>query len=221
MNAPSGPARDLFPPEESPPRLPDGVVFRPRLFDAAAQATFVAALAAIVQAAPLTRARTRSGGIYSAAMTNCGAVGWWSDEKGYRYTPVCPWTGRPWPAMPADLRAAATLAVAGTPWTGFDPDACLINFYAPGAKMGLHQDKDERDFTQPIVTVSLGDSADFLVGGARRGDKTVPVVVNSGDALILGGPARLLFHGIRKIYPGTSPLPGVHGRFSLTFRRAL
>jgi alkylated DNA repair protein (DNA oxidative demethylase) len=101
------------------------------------------------------------------------------------------------------------------------PDACLINFYGAGARMGLHQDRDEKDFTRPIVTVSLGDDADFLVGGLARTDRTTPLIVRSGDILIIGGESRMRFHGIRKIHPGTSPLPQLQGRVSLTFRKAL
>ena len=111
--------------------------------------------------------------------------------------------------------------MAESPWPGFAPDACLINHYVKGAKMGLHQDKDEADFSQPIVTVSLGDTADFLIGGAARGDKAVPFKVQSGDVLLMGGASRMRFHGIRKIYPGTSPVSDIGGRYSLTFRKAL
>jgi alkylated DNA repair protein (DNA oxidative demethylase) len=123
--------------------------------------------------------------------------------------------------MPDLLRDVAAQAVAGTPWADFAPDACLINAYGPEAKMGLHQDKDERDFAQPIVTICLGASADFLVGGARRGDPTTTLRLASGDALVMGPPSRMLFHGVRRIHPGTSPLPGMAGRVSLTFRKAL
>ncbi|MCB2106178.1 MAG: alpha-ketoglutarate-dependent dioxygenase AlkB [Rhodobacteraceae bacterium] len=210
------PADDLF-----PPPLPDGTVVRQGVFDLARQAELIDAVRKIGNAAPFIQAHTKSGGIYSAAMTNCGAAGWWSDEKGYRYQANSPATEKPWPPMPAVFMQAVKEAVTGTPWPAFAPDVCLINHYASGAKMGLHQDKDETDFTQPIVTVSLGDAADFMVGGAKRGDKAIPVIVRSGDVLILGGASRLLFHGIRKIYPGTSPLPGVDGRYSLTFRKAL
>jgi alkylated DNA repair protein (DNA oxidative demethylase) len=112
-------------------------------------------------------------------------------------------------------------AVAASPWPGFVPDVCLINRYGPDAKMGLHQDRDERDFNQPIVTVSLGASADFLIGGPQRSDRPTVVRVDSGDVLLMGPPSRLLFHGVRRIHPGTSPLPGLTDRISLTFRRAL
>ena len=123
--------------------------------------------------------------------------------------------------MPEAFLALVAEMVAGSPWPNFVPDACLINHYAAGAKMGLHQDKDERDFSQPIVTVSLGDSADWLIGGAKRADKAMAFRVNSGDVLLMGGAARMLFHGVRKIHAGTSPIAGITGRYSLTFRRAL
>lgn len=211
---------DLFP-EASAPVLPAGVTLKVGFLSPAHQRDFVQIVRQIEAAAPLAQARTPMGGMTSAAMTNCGAVGWWSDPKGYRYQPLCPGTAAPWPAMPQPFLDLVAAAVADTPWPRFVPDACLINFYAAGAKMGLHQDKDERDFKQPIVTVSLGDDADFLIGGTKRSDKTLAVVVRSGDVLIFGGDSRMRYHGIRKIYPGTSPLDGLNGRFSLTFRKAL
>jgi len=175
----------------------------------------------IALAAPFQHPRTRGGGQTSAAMTNAGVAGWWSDAKGYRYITRQPGGSDPWPTMPDVFLEVVALALAETPWPDFRPDACLINFYGPGAKMGLHQDRDERDLSQPIVTVSLGDEADFLIGGFARGDKTKVQRVRSGDALVMGGAGRMRFHGIRKIYPGTSPLAGTEGRYSLTFRKAL
>jgi alkylated DNA repair protein (DNA oxidative demethylase) len=207
---------DLF-----PPALPVGFAHHAGALDAAMQAQLLAAVRAVEAEAPLTRVRTKMGGLTSAAMTNCGAAGWWSDARGYRYERTNPATGRPWPAMPAAFRAALGRIAAHTPWPDFAPDACLINYYAAGARMGLHQDRDERDFGQPIITICLGDAADFLVGGANRGDATIAVVVRSGDAMVMGGPARLFYHGIRKIYPGTGPIAGLIGRYSLTLRKAL
>jgi len=204
-----------------PDPLPPGFLHRAGVLDAKAQAALTAAVAGIAAEAPFAKARTKGGGSTSAAMTNCGAAGWWSDSKGYRYAQVHPETGKPWPAMPPAFWDTVKAAVAGTAFDGFTPDACLINFYETGAKMGLHQDKDEKDFTQPIITVCLGDAADFMIGGFARGDKSFPVVVHSGDVMIMGGESRLRFHGIRKIYPGTSPLADVKGRISLTFRKAL
>jgi alkylated DNA repair protein (DNA oxidative demethylase) len=157
----------------------------------------------------------------AAAMTNCGDAGWWSDRKGYRYERCRPGTGEPWPAMPEVFRETVRAIVTATPWPDFAPDACLINFYGPDAKMGLHQDRDERDFSQPIVTVSLGDAADFTVGGFARTGPTRSIRVESGDAIVMGGASRMRFHGVRRIHPGTSPLESVNGRYSLTFRKAL
>ena len=211
----------VLPLAEPAPELPEGVIFRPHALTAKEQVEVLAGVRTVVGAAPLARLQTKTGGLTSAAMTNCGPAGWWSDTKGYRYVNMNPATGSPWPCFPQSFLAAVSKIAHGSPWPDFAPDACLINFYEPGAKMGLHQDKDEKDFTQPIITVCLGDDADFLVGGFARSDKTKVLVVRSGDALIMGGASRMLFHGVRKIYPGTSPLTDVGGRFSLTFRKAL
>lgn len=212
--------RDFF---ENPPvfRLPEGIWHRSGLFDTAFQADLAAAVTEIARAAPFKRPRMRGKGQFSAAITNAGDAGWWSDEHGYRYLRIQPGSTAPWPPMPEAFRAAVHKAIAASPWPAFAPDACLINFYGTEAKMGLHQDKDERDFTQPIVTVSLGDAADFLIGGPARNDQPQVIRVQSGDAVLMGPPSRLLFHGVRRIYPGTSPIPGVTGRYSLTFRKAL
>ena len=212
---------DLFGKPAQP--LPEGLILRPGLLDARTQAALWLAVEAIAAEAPFARARTKSG-MTSAAMTNCGRAGWWSDPKGYRYLPTQPSgarAGAPWPLMPAVFLETVARAVTGSPWAGFTPDACLINFYEPGARMGLHQDRDERDFTQPIITVSLGDAGDFLIGGLTRTERAEVVVVESGDVLIMGGASRMRFHGIRKTYPGTSAVAGLDGRVSLTFRKAL
>ncbi len=202
-------------------RLPEGVIFRAHALVMKDQTQLWDDVRGIIATAPLARLRTKGGGQTSAAMTNCGAAGWWSDPKGYRYVTANPATGASWPAFPPSFLAAVRKIARDSPWPDFAPDACLINFYEPGAKMGLHQDKDERDFAHPIITVCLGDDADFLIGGFSRSDKTQALIVRSGDALIMGGASRMRFHGVRKIYPGTSPLPDVGGRFSLTFRKAL
>ncbi len=204
-----------------PLTLPAGLILHRSAVELARQEHLVRALAEVLTAAPPMHTRVKGGGMTSAAMTNCGQAGWWSDAKGYRYERTNPSTGKSWPAMPAEFLRIAEEVVADSPWPDFTPDACLVNHYAAGAKMGLHQDKDEADFSQPIVTVSLGDSADWLIGGAKRTDKAVAFRVNSGDVLLMGGSARMLFHGVRKIHPGTSPLAGIAGRYSLTFRRAL
>lgn len=210
-----GPTADLFPLD-----LPSGTILLKSALARAVQAQLVMATRKVAQTAEFSHARTKSGGVYSAEMTNCGDVGWWSDAKGYRYTEIDPRSGVPWPKMPNSFTQALEAALENTDEAGFKPDACLINHYTAGAKMGLHQDKDEADFTRPIVTISLGAAADFLIGGFDRSDKPTTVLLESGDVLIMGGDSRMRFHGIRKIYSGSSPLPGLDGRLSLTFRKA-
>jgi alkylated DNA repair protein (DNA oxidative demethylase) len=200
--------------------LPPGFYYRPGAVGAAGQQDLYAAVQDIARVAPFTHARTRNG-MTSAAMTNCGEAGWWSDPKGYRYQTHRPDSPEPWPPLPDIFLKIAAAAVADTPWPDFVPDACLLNFYGEGAKMGLHQDRDEKDFSQPIVTVSLGDDGDFLIGGMTRAERSEVLTLHSGDILIMGGESRMRFHGIRKIHAGTSPLPRLHGRISLTFRKAL
>jgi alkylated DNA repair protein (DNA oxidative demethylase) len=157
----------------------------------------------------------RSGKPFSVRMTNCGPLGWVSDAGGYRYQPTHPDTGRPWPSMPdLALRAWRDLAGYGPP-----PEACLINVYAPTARMGLHQDRDEQDFSAPVLSLSLGDTCLFRIGGTSRGDPTRSFRLASGDAVVLGGPARLAFHGVDRIMPGTSTLLPEGGRINLTLRR--
>ena len=207
---------DLFPTD-----LPPGCAHLKAAISTDNQIRLVNAVRLVAKKAPFTRAWTKSGGVYSAEMTNCGRVGWWSDSKGYRYTPTQPESGDPWPAMPTVFTTVLNGILPRTDADGFTPDACLINHYAKGAKMGLHQDKDETDFDQPIVTVCLGAAADFLIGGFERRDRPEVVLVASGDVVIMGGASRMRFHGIRKIYPGTSPIERLDGRFSLTFRKAL
>jgi alkylated DNA repair protein (DNA oxidative demethylase) len=207
---------DLFAPD-----LPRGFTFRPKSLDFSTQKALLAAIVEITGTAPLGKVLTKTGGYTSAAITNCGVAGWWSDAKGYRYETHNPVNKMPWPPMPDIFLSNLRDTMVATPWPDFTPDACLINFYEPGAKMGLHQDRDEKDFTQPIVTVCLGDDADFLVGGPKRADKATAIIVRSGDVMIMGGESRLYFHGVRKIYAGTSPIPEIKGRYSLTFRRAL
>jgi len=148
-------------------------------------------------------------------MSNCGPLGWLSDEGGYRYEPKHPQTGQPWPPIPGAL-VALWNEVAHYPHV---PEACLINFYAETAKMGLHQDRDETDLAAPVVSVSLGDSCLFRVGGPKRGDPTRSFRLNSGDVVVLAGDARLAFHGVDRIYPGTSTLLAEGGRINLTMRR--
>jgi len=206
---------------DRPPILPEGFILVAGALDIEAQQRVLEALEGVLRAAPPVPTHTKGGGTTSAAMTNCGDVGWWSDARGYRYVPANPATGQPWPLIPTPFIEIIHKVRADSPWPGFAPDACLVNFYGPGAKMGLHQDRDEKDFAQPIFTVCLGDSADFLVGGFARTDKPIVMKVRSGDVILMGGASRMRFHGIRKIHPGTSPLPGITGRYSLTFRKAL
>lgn len=177
------------------------------------------ALAEITAVAPFRFMTTRRGARLAAAMTSCGNCGWVSDGRGYRYENTDPETGRPWPAMPPGFANLAGEAAAEAGFPGFQPDTCLINRYTPGAGMGLHQDADERDFDQPIVSVSLGLPAVFLIGGADRRDRARPLPLHHGDVVIFGGAARLLFHGLRPVKPGTDPLFGSF-RYNLTFRRA-
>ena len=156
----------------------------------------------------------------SAAMTSCGKVGWITDKEGYRYAPADPTTGRRWPAMPEQFRRLAAAAAVAGGFPGFVPDACLINRYAPGARLSLHRDEDERDFTRPIVSVSLGLGAVFLFGGPRRADRPHRIPLTSGDVVVWGGPARLAYHGVAPLAAGDDPLTG-RCRVNLTFRKAL
>lgn len=206
---------DLFPPD-----LPSGTALKKNAVNADVQAVLFETVLKLAENAPFSHARTKSGGVYSAEMTSCGPLGWWSDRKGTRYCAVDPRSGEKWPKMPQVFADMLTTVLSDTDWDDFEPDACLINKYGTGAKMGLHQDKDEVDFTQPIVTISLGATADFLIGGLARFDKPVRFLIESGDVLIMGGESRLRFHGIRKIYPGSSPIIGLDKRLSLTFRKA-
>ena len=193
-----------------------GLRLYPGCLDRTAQAELLAALRRIFAAAPLYTPRMpRSGRPLSVRMSNCGPLGWVSDESGYRYQSMHPITGQPWPAMPPSLLAIwHALAAYPDP-----PEACLINYYAATAKMGLHQDRDETDFDAPVVSISLGDDCLFRVGGDRRRDPTQPFRLSSGDVVVLGGPARLAFHGVDRIYPGTSSLLPDGGRINLTLRR--
>jgi alkylated DNA repair protein (DNA oxidative demethylase) len=174
---------------------------------------------AVAESAPFRVMTTPRGGQMAAAMTSCGACGWVTDRRGYRYADHDPETGLPWPAMPQAFAALAAAAAAEAGFAGFAPDTCLINRYAIGAGMGLHRDADEADFGQPIVSVSLGLPAVFLVGGAERRDRPQPLALRSGDVMVFGGPARLLFHGIRPVKAGADPLFGPF-RYNITFRRA-
>lgn len=176
-------------------------------------------LARVVAAAPLRIMRTPGGFRMSVAMTNCGRLGWVSDEEGYRYTPTDPLSGRPWPALPPVFEELARAAAARAGFSGYAPDACLVNRYEPGARLTLHQDKNERDFTAPIVSVSLGLPATFLFGGTARSSRPRRVPLVHGDIVVWGGPARLNFHGVLPVKDGEHAELG-GARFNLTFRRA-
>jgi alkylated DNA repair protein (DNA oxidative demethylase) len=200
-------------------KITEGAVLLPG-FAGNTQQQLLAALDAVIEAAPLRHMSTPGGQRMSVAMTNCGGVGWVSDRRGYRYQADDPDSQRRWPAMPAAFAELATAAAAQAGFAGFTPDACLVNRYAPGAKMGLHQDRDERDFSAPIVSVSLGLPAIFLFGGARRSDRPRRIALTHGDVVVWGGPARLAFHGVAKLAAGEHALLGGY-RFNLTFRQAL
>jgi DNA oxidative demethylase len=183
-------------------------------------AALLAAVERIAAAAPFRHMVTPGGWRMSAAMTSCGQVGWVTDETGYRYAPADPATGRSWPAMPVRFRRLAKAAATTGGFPGFAPDACLINRYAPGARLSLHRDEDERDFTAPIVSVSLGLPAMFLFGGGRRSDRPRRIPLANGDVVVWGGPARLAYHGVAPLAAGDDPLTG-QCRINLTFRKAL
>lgn len=197
--------------------LPDGIKHFPQVLDEAAQYALLSAIRGVVTEAPLfTPAMPKSGVEMSVRMTNCGVLGWVTDKtNGYRYQATHPVTGEPWPQIPAQLLALwEEYAQYSRP-----PEACLVNFYDASAKMGLHQDRDEKDFDAPVLSVSLGDACLFRVGGTKRGDKTVSFRLESGDVMIIGGKSRLAFHGVDKIYPNTSSLLKSGGRINLTMRR--
>ena len=197
--------------------LPDGVRHVPAFLGAEEQGALLDDIRAIVARAPLfVPAMPRTGKEMSVRMTNCGALGWVTDKaRGYRYQATHPVTGDPWPPIP-DRLLALWDSVSGYP---HPPEACLVNFYDAGAKMGLHQDRDEQEFGAPVVSLSLGDACLFRVGGLRRQDKTVSFRLESGDLVVLGGEGRLAFHGVDRIYADTSPLLKNGGRINLTLRR--
>jgi len=181
-------------------------------------AALIAEIARIAEAAPFRHMVTPGGHTMSVAMTNCGRVGWCSSPKGYRYDAIDPESGRAWPAMPAAFLALAARAAAEGGFAGYDPDACLINRYVPGAKLGMHVDRDERDPVAPIVSVSLGLPATFIWGGLRRNDAVRRMRVESGDVVVWGGPARFVYHGVAPLKDGVHPLTGA-ARLNLTFRK--
>jgi alkylated DNA repair protein (DNA oxidative demethylase) len=188
----------------------------PGYLDRRAQEELLAALREVMRRAPVYTPRMpKSGQPLSVRMTNCGGLGWMTDQDGYRYQPNHPQTGEPWPPIPETLLAAwRDLSSYPHP-----PEACLVNVYGPTARMGLHQDRDEDDMSAPVVSLSLGDSCLFRIGGAKRNDPTRAFRLASGDAVVLGGSARLAFHGVDRIISGTSTLLPEGGRINLTLRR--
>jgi alkylated DNA repair protein (DNA oxidative demethylase) len=190
-----------------------------RGFARPSEAPILEALERVVVLAPFRHMLTPSGHRMSVAMTSCGSAGWVTDRRGYRYDARDPESGRAWPAMPEAFLDLASAAAARAGYAGFAPDACLINRYEPGARMSLHQDKDEHDFAAPIVSISLGLPAVFLFGGARRGDTPLRVRLEHGDAVVFGGPSRLRYHGVLPLKDGDHPATG-RQRFNLTFRKA-
>jgi alkylated DNA repair protein (DNA oxidative demethylase) len=183
------------------------------------EAPLLLALRRVVERAPFRHMVTPGGHRMSIAMTNCGTAGWVTDRTGYRYDRRDPESSRPWPPMPDVFAELATQAAARAGFGGFASDACLINRYEPGARLSLHQDKNERDYAAPIVSVSLGLPAVFLFGGLRRADPARRVPLSHGDVVVWGGPSRLRYHGVMPLDEGQHPLMG-RLRINLTFRKA-
>lgn len=194
----------------------DGFVLHPAALTADQQIGLVGEVMAAAEKAPFFRAVTPGGKPMSVASTSFGPLGWVTDLKGYRYQETHPETGRPWPAMPGLLVELWDRFCPGAP----PPDSCLANLYREGARMGLHQDKDEQDFGVPVLSLSLGDTAVFRLGGAKRSDPTRSFRLTSGDVCVIGGASRLVFHGVDRVIPGSSRLVPGGGRINLTLRRA-
>jgi alkylated DNA repair protein (DNA oxidative demethylase) len=206
---------DVLPSREA---MAEGAVLL-RGFAGSREAELLAALREIEAQAPFRRMFTPGGHQMSVAMTNCGEAGWVTDRTGYRYDGADPESGKPWPAMPAAFRELAASAAREGGFAGFAPDACLINRYESGAKMSLHQDRDEQNFAAPIVSVSLGLSAIFLFGGLKRSDTPRRYRLSHGDVVVWGGPSRLFFHGVAPLADGEHAALG-RKRINLTFRKA-
>ncbi|ARP86860.1 DNA oxidative demethylase AlkB [Bordetella genomosp. 9] len=216
-----GASGDLFgaPDEEAPwdePIAPGAVLLR--RYACGRAPALLAAVKAIAAAAPFRHLETPGGQRMSVAMTNCGTQGWISDRRGYRYGAEDPLSGRPWPAMPDVFIDLAREAAARAGYADFAPQACLINLYRPGARLSLHQDRDELDLRAPIVSISLGLPAVFLFGGLQRNDRPRRFTVQHGDIAVWGGPSRLAFHGVAPLRDGTHPATGP-SRVNLTFRK--
>jgi DNA oxidative demethylase len=197
---------------------PDAVVLR--RFACDIETELLADLRAVAARAPFRNMVTPGGYTMSVAMTNCGAAGWVTDSRGYRYTRHDPVSDDPWPPMPAAFESLATRAAVAAGFADFRPDACLINRYAPGTKLSLHQDKNEADYSAPIVSVSLGLPAKFLFGGLKRNDRVTRIELRHGDVVVWGHASRLAYHGVDTLKDGDHPATG-RCRFNLTFRKAL
>lgn len=207
--------------DESPSIEPIGEgAFLLRAFALSDASEILQEVRAIAAAAPPRHMVTPGGHSMSVAMTNCGDAGWTTDRRGYRYATVDPETNRPWPPMPLILSRLATRAAAAAGYKNFHPDSCLINYYEPKSKMSLHQDKNEQDYSQPIVSVSLGLSATFLFGGMERSSPTRKIRLEHGDVVVWGGPSRMVYHGINTLKAGDHPEVGSL-RINLTFRKSL
>jgi alkylated DNA repair protein (DNA oxidative demethylase) len=209
---------DLFGNDERLSVLPAGATLLPG-YALEGESALLSALSQVIASAPLRQMVTPGGHTMSVAMTNCGALGWVTDRTGYRYDRLDPESGVPWPAMPAEFLELAVRAAQDAGYAGFVPDACLINRYEPGAKMSLHQDKNEHDFAYPIVSLSLGLQAVFQFGGLQRTDPVQKLTLTHGDVMVWGGPARLAYHGILPLKDGVHPVMG-RMRMNLTFRKA-
>ncbi|MBA1203261.1 DNA oxidative demethylase AlkB [Pseudomonas capeferrum] len=207
---------DLF--GSQPQRLASHTVLLPGFVLSEVEAV-LDALRPVLRASPFRHMQTPGGLRMAVALSNCGALGWVSDEKGYRYDPIDPMTGKPWPGLPPVLFGIAGRAAAAAGFERFEPDACLINHYLPGNRLSLHQDRDEHDFSQPIVSISLGLPALFLFGGSSRGERTQRIPLSHGDVLVWGGEDRLRFHGVLPVKPGVHPRLGER-RINLTLRKA-
>jgi alkylated DNA repair protein (DNA oxidative demethylase) len=199
-------------------RLGEGAVLLRRFVGADAERV-LSEINSITETAPFRHMTTPNGAEMSVAMTNCGELGWVSDRQGYRYDAIDPLSGQHWPPMAPSLLQLAVRAAEAGDFRAFQPDACLINRYQPGARLSLHQDRDELDFTAPIVSVSLGLPAMFLWGGLKRTERPRRIRLESGDVVVWGGPARLVFHGVAPLAKGSHPLTGPF-RINLTFRKA-
>lgn len=210
---------DLFDDSAAPRAAGLGLTHLPG-FALPLEPALLADIAEVVAAAPFRHMLTPGGQRMSVAMTNCGAAGWVTDRKGYRYDRIDPQTGRPWPALPASFVRLAEQAAAAAGFGPFRPDVCLVNRYEPGARMSLHQDRDERDLSAPIVSVSLGLGATFLFGGLKRSDRPCRLPVAHGDVLVWGGAKRLAYHGVAPVADGSHPAVG-RARLNLTLRQAL